>query len=119
VYVAQLWHECLPKIERSYRVAGLLDLDHKRDYRLRNVHRTPSTLCYRRKVPLDEFSSVTIDHRLIILQYIAMALQRFDGLELPAAADFHVHLRDGEMMETVTPTIRKTILSSLILLCIG
>ncbi|EWC48857.1 hypothetical protein DRE_00162 [Drechslerella stenobrocha 248] len=28
-------------------------------------------------------------------------------IELPPAADFHVHLRDGEMMETVTPTIEK------------
>ncbi len=24
-----------------------------------------------------------------------MALSKFDGLELPASADFHVHLRDG------------------------
>jgi dihydroorotase len=29
----------------------------------------------------------------------------FDGIELPASADFHVHLRQGTMMETVTPTI--------------
>lgn len=36
-----------------------------------------------------------------------MALTKFDGLELPAAADFHVHLRDGEMMEAVVPTIRE------------
>jgi dihydroorotase len=28
------------------------------------------------------------------------------NLRLPASADFHVHLRDGEMMETVVPTIR-------------
>lgn len=35
-----------------------------------------------------------------------MSLSRFDGLELPAAADFHVHLRDGKMMETVVPTVR-------------
>lgn len=34
-----------------------------------------------------------------------MATRIFDGLELPASADFHVHLRDGAMMETVTPTI--------------
>ncbi|KAL2071567.1 hypothetical protein VTL71DRAFT_12802 [Oculimacula yallundae] len=33
-------------------------------------------------------------------------LAKFDGLELPAAADFHVHLRDGPMMETVVPLIR-------------
>ena len=32
---------------------------------------------------------------------------KFDGLELPASADFHVHLRDGAMMKAVTPTIRK------------
>lgn len=30
----------------------------------------------------------------------------FDQLELPASADLHVHLRDGEVMEAVTPTIR-------------
>jgi dihydroorotase len=35
-----------------------------------------------------------------------MPLEKFDGLELPATADFHVHLRDNEMMELVTPTIR-------------
>lgn len=33
-------------------------------------------------------------------------LELFDGIELPAAADFHVHLRDGPMMHAVTPTIR-------------
>lgn len=36
-----------------------------------------------------------------------MPLEKFDGLELPAPADFHVHLRDGEMMNLVTPTIRR------------
>jgi dihydroorotase len=36
-----------------------------------------------------------------------MPLEKLDGLELPATADFHVHLRDGEMMELVTPTIRQ------------
>lgn len=39
--------------------------------------------------------------------YSNMPLDKFDGLELPAAADMHVHLRDGAMMETVTPTIRQ------------
>lgn len=34
-------------------------------------------------------------------------MRLFDGLTLPASADFHVHLRDGEMMEAVTPTIRQ------------
>ena len=31
----------------------------------------------------------------------------FDGIEMPAAADFHVHLRDDRVMEAVTPTIRQ------------
>lgn len=34
-------------------------------------------------------------------------MRLFDNLSLPASADFHVHLRDGEMMEAVTPTIRQ------------
>lgn len=34
-------------------------------------------------------------------------LERLDGVELPAAADMHVHLRDGDMMELVVPTIRR------------
>ena len=29
------------------------------------------------------------------------------SLELPAAFDAHVHLRDGEMAQLVTPTIRQ------------
>jgi dihydroorotase len=33
-------------------------------------------------------------------------MRLFHGLELPASADFHVHLRDGDMMAAVTPTIR-------------
>ncbi|KAK5107723.1 hypothetical protein LTR62_000745 [Meristemomyces frigidus] len=36
-----------------------------------------------------------------------VGLDKLDGLELPAAADMHVHLRDGAMAEVVTPTIRK------------
>ena len=34
-------------------------------------------------------------------------MRLFDGLKLPASADMHVHLRDGAMMEAVTPTIRQ------------
>jgi dihydroorotase len=34
-------------------------------------------------------------------------MHQFDGLELPASADFHVHLREGDVMEAVTPTIRQ------------
>lgn len=30
-----------------------------------------------------------------------------NDIRIPAAADFHVHLRDGQLMETVVPTIRK------------
>lgn len=29
-----------------------------------------------------------------------------NGLEIAAASDMHVHLRDGDMMELVVPTIR-------------
>ena len=36
-----------------------------------------------------------------------MPLEAFHGMELPAPADFHVHLRDGIMAELVTPTIRQ------------
>ncbi|KAJ5642426.1 dihydroorotase [Penicillium lividum] len=36
-----------------------------------------------------------------------MTLSKLRGIRLPASADFHVHLRDGAMMELVTPTIRK------------
>lgn len=36
-----------------------------------------------------------------------MALEKLDSLELPAAADMHVHLRDGAMTELVVPTIRR------------
>lgn len=30
-----------------------------------------------------------------------------DDLDLPPTADFHVHLRDGAMMELVAPMIRQ------------
>ena len=30
----------------------------------------------------------------------------FDHVSLPPTADFHVHLREGAIMETVTPLIR-------------
>lgn len=30
-----------------------------------------------------------------------MALEHLDGVELPAAADMHVHLREGAMTELV------------------
>jgi dihydroorotase-like cyclic amidohydrolase len=36
-----------------------------------------------------------------------MVFEKFQGLELPATADMHVHLRDGKMMELVVPTIRR------------
>lgn len=35
-----------------------------------------------------------------------MALEHLDGLELPAAADMHVHLRDGAMTELVVYELR-------------
>ncbi|WPH01486.1 Hypothetical protein R9X50_00433200 [Acrodontium crateriforme] len=36
-----------------------------------------------------------------------MALEKLNGVELPAAADMHVHLRDGDMTKLVIPTIRR------------
>ncbi|KAE8373831.1 hypothetical protein BDV26DRAFT_56837 [Aspergillus bertholletiae] len=36
-----------------------------------------------------------------------MPLSKLQGVKLPASADFHVHLRDGDMMDLVTPTIRQ------------
>jgi len=37
----------------------------------------------------------------------AMAFTQLEEIELPAAFDAHVHLRDGEMSQLVTPTIRQ------------
>jgi hypothetical protein len=36
-----------------------------------------------------------------------MEFTKITELELPAAFDAHVHLRDGEMSQLVTPTIRQ------------
>ena len=36
-----------------------------------------------------------------------MDLKNTQRLELPATADMHVHLRQGELMEVVTPTVRQ------------
>ena len=36
-----------------------------------------------------------------------MEFKKIQEIELPAAFDAHVHLRDGEMSQLVTPTIRK------------
>jgi dihydroorotase len=36
-----------------------------------------------------------------------MSARLLDGLILPASADFHVHLRDGAMLEAVAPTIKQ------------
>lgn len=36
-----------------------------------------------------------------------MEFKKVQEIELPAAFDAHVHLRDGEMSQLVTPTIRK------------
>lgn len=35
-----------------------------------------------------------------------MDFSKVDEIELPAAFDAHVHLRDGEMSQLVTPTVR-------------
>lgn len=36
-----------------------------------------------------------------------MEFTKIQEIELPAAFDAHVHLRDGEMSQLVTPTIRQ------------
>jgi dihydroorotase len=36
-----------------------------------------------------------------------MSFIKLSEIELPAAFDAHVHLRDGEMSQLVTPTIRQ------------
>lgn len=36
-----------------------------------------------------------------------MDFTKIEEIELPAAFDAHVHLRDGEMSELVTPTVRQ------------
>jgi dihydroorotase len=36
-----------------------------------------------------------------------MEFTKLSEITLPAAFDAHVHLRDGEMSQLVTPTIRK------------
>jgi hypothetical protein len=36
-----------------------------------------------------------------------MEFTKIEEIELPAAFDAHVHLRDGEMSQLVTPTIRQ------------
>jgi dihydroorotase len=36
-----------------------------------------------------------------------MPLEEFNNCELPATADFHVHLRDGDMMKLCVPSIRQ------------
>ena len=35
-----------------------------------------------------------------------MDLSKLEELELPATFDAHVHLRDGELSQLVTPTVR-------------
>ena len=52
----------------------------------------------------------TEDDSTILQQERRAQAQRFRNwvakVQFPATADFHVHLRDGVMMETVVPTIR-------------
>lgn len=38
----------------------------------------------------------------------SMALGKLDGIELPAAADMHVHLREGAMTDLVVYDLRLT-----------
>lgn len=41
------------------------------------------------------------------------ALKKLDGMELPAAADMHVHLREGDMTELVVYVPNSLLSSSL------
>ena len=50
-----------------------------------------------------DFSEELFSEALLM---VMAAPSRFDGLELPASADFHVHLRDGPLMNAVVPLIR-------------
>jgi hypothetical protein len=45
--------------------------------------------------------------RFKVTELTSMELTKLTEIELPAAFDAHVHLRDGEMSQLVTPTIRK------------
>lgn len=42
-----------------------------------------------------------------LLLFITMPLKKFENIQLPASADFHVHLRDNEVCEAVTKIIRQ------------
>ena len=57
-----------------------------------------STLPLTKQFPLVKTSAVIPDK---------MQLKTTQRLELPATADMHVHLRQGEMMELVVPTLTK------------
>jgi dihydroorotase-like cyclic amidohydrolase len=48
-----------------------------------------------------------IDSKLLtITSNLNMPLKDLDGAVLPATMDCHVHLRDGDMLQAVAPTIR-------------
>ncbi len=64
-----------------------------------------STISEPPKKPLNRLHYTTherIPHSLVP----KMEFMKLTELEIPAAFDAHVHLRDGEMSELVTPTIR-------------
>lgn len=50
---------------------------------------------------LPAYFTVTVTMPIDITKVKTMALSKLDGCELPAAADMHVHLRDGAMTELV------------------
>lgn len=45
--------------------------------------------------------------RLLSRRYLSTAATKMSTIELGHTADYHVHLRQGEMMELVTPTVRE------------
>lgn len=63
-----------------------------------------------RKIALARFRTPHNCFLRLHLVYVILGTMEFakiDEIELPAAFDAHVHLRDGEMSQLVTPTIRQ------------
>ena len=84
--------------------------------------RNPILIAQRTLHDLVEFVWLAVRYQILLKDYAPLhpslyfsqsvlnrqaKMHQFDGLELPASADFHVHLREGDVMEAVTPTIRQ------------
>lgn len=84
--------------------------------------RNPILIAQRTLHDLVEFVWLAVRYQILLKDYAPLhsslyfsqivlnrqaKMHQFDGLELPASADFHVHLRESDVMEAVTPTIRQ------------